>query len=49
MNPELTFQLMQSDAKELRQAAARHRRAAEAAQDNRAERRTVFGVLRRTR
>ncbi|MFI7452275.1 hypothetical protein ACIBQX_32600 [Nonomuraea sp. NPDC049714] len=46
MNAEIEFQLMKSQANELRQAAARHRRVREAEQANKSERRSVFGKRR---
>ncbi|MGI5268714.1 hypothetical protein ACQEUU_06160 [Nonomuraea sp. CA-218870] len=46
MNPEIEFQLMKSQADELHQAAARHRRVREARRANKTERRSVFGKRR---
>ncbi|MFI6293646.1 hypothetical protein ACIBEJ_18795 [Nonomuraea sp. NPDC050790] len=46
MNPELDFQLMKSQASELRRVAAEHRRVREAERGNKAERRSVFGKRR---
>ncbi|HLU73124.1 MAG TPA: hypothetical protein VKZ82_13120 [Nonomuraea sp.] len=46
MSPEIEFELMKSQASELRKAAARHRRVREAQQGNKAERRSVFGKRR---
>ncbi|MEV0594530.1 hypothetical protein [Nonomuraea cavernae] len=46
MNPELEFQLMKSQASELRAAAARHRQVREAQRANKSERRSVFGKRR---
>lgn len=46
MNPEIEFELMKSQAKELREAAAKHRRVREAERSNRSERRSVFGKRR---
>jgi hypothetical protein len=43
MNAEIEFQLMKSQARELHQAAARHRRVREAQQATKSERRSVFG------
>lgn len=46
MNPEIEYELMKSQAKELRAAAARHRRVREAERANKSERRSVFGKRR---
>ncbi|WP_198654225.1 MULTISPECIES: hypothetical protein [Actinomycetes] len=46
MNPEIEYELMKSQAKELREAAARHRRVREAERANKSERRSVFGKRR---
>lgn len=46
MNPELDFQLMKSQAGELRRAAAEHRKVREAERRNKSERRSVFGKRR---
>lgn len=46
MSPEIEYQLMKSQANELREAAARHRRVREAEKGNKAERRSVFGKRR---
>ncbi|MET9343647.1 hypothetical protein [Nonomuraea sp. NPDC003804] len=50
MNPEIEYQLMQSHAQELRQAAAAHRRVREAQRSGESERRhrSVFGKLRKS-
>ncbi|MFI7440676.1 hypothetical protein [Nonomuraea indica] len=46
MNPEIQFELMKSQANELRAAAAHHRRVREAEKGNKSERRSVFGKRR---
>ncbi|NUW45055.1 hypothetical protein [Nonomuraea rhodomycinica] len=46
MNPEIDYQLMKSQARELRAAAAQHRRVREAEEGNKSERRSVFGKRR---
>lgn len=46
MNAEIEYQLMKSQAHELHQAAARHRRVREAQKANKSERRSVFGKRR---
>ncbi|NUW38284.1 hypothetical protein HTZ77_43840 [Nonomuraea sp. SMC257] len=46
MNPEIDYQLMKSQARELRAAADRHRRVREAQEGNKSERRSVFGKRR---
>ncbi|GAA4933357.1 hypothetical protein HD597_009575 [Nonomuraea thailandensis] len=46
MNPEIEFELMKSQASELRRAAAHHRRVLEAERGNKSERRSFFGKRR---
>ncbi|MFG2075352.1 hypothetical protein SAMN05421874_12059 [Nonomuraea maritima] len=46
MNPEIQFQLMKSTAREMREAAADHRRVRDAQAGNKAERRSLFGKRR---
>ncbi|UBU14039.1 hypothetical protein [Nonomuraea gerenzanensis] len=46
MNPEMEYELMKSQASELRRAAAHHRRVREAEQGNKSERRSFFGKRR---
>ncbi|NUR88727.1 MAG: hypothetical protein HOY71_31955 [Nonomuraea sp.] len=45
MNAELEYAMMQNHAQELRQAAARHRRAREAMKAHRSGRRSVLGRI----
>ncbi|MEV0386235.1 hypothetical protein [Nonomuraea sp. NPDC050643] len=46
MNPEIEYELMRSNANELRRAAAEHRRVREAERHNKAGRRSLFGKRR---
>ncbi|MBB6350062.1 hypothetical protein ACWGH8_25730 [Nonomuraea muscovyensis] len=46
VNAEIEYELMKSNANELRAAAARHRRVREAEKANKSERRSVFGKRR---
>ncbi|MGR6912828.1 hypothetical protein ACU635_01045 [[Actinomadura] parvosata] len=46
MHPEIEFELMKSQASELRKAAAHHRRVREAERGNKSERRSFFGKRR---
>ncbi|GAA2214103.1 hypothetical protein GCM10009850_095670 [Nonomuraea monospora] len=46
MHPEMEYELMKSQANELRKAAAHHRRVREAEQRNKSERRSFFGKRR---
>ncbi|WP_336208642.1 hypothetical protein [Nonomuraea sp. LPB2021202275-12-8] len=46
MHPEIEFQFMKSQARELREVAARHRRVREVQRANKSERRSVFGKRR---
>ncbi|GAA2789870.1 hypothetical protein GCM10020219_071550 [Nonomuraea dietziae] len=50
VNPEIEYQLMQSHAKELRQAAAMHRRVREAQKSGESERRhrSLFSKFRKS-
>ncbi|WP_187414217.1 hypothetical protein [Nonomuraea sp. PA05] len=46
MHPEMEYQLMKSQASELREAAAHHRRVREVERANKSERRSFFGKRR---
>ncbi|GAA3125917.1 hypothetical protein AB0K18_22575 [Nonomuraea sp. NPDC049421] len=46
MHPEIEFEYMKSQARELRAAAAEHRLARDAERHNKSERRSLFGRRR---